>query len=39
VDSAALTRLIAGMAPCSSNTAAYCKDREWLTQAMVETLA
>jgi hypothetical protein len=39
VDDAAVKRLIAGMAPCSSNTAAYCKARARLPQAMVETVA
>jgi hypothetical protein len=39
VDDAAVKRLIAGMAPCSTNTAAYCKARARLPQAMVETLA
>lgn len=39
VDEAAVKRLIAGMSPCSSNTAAYCKARARLPQAMVEALA
>lgn len=38
VDDAAVKRLIAGMQPCSSNTAAYCKARARLPQAMIETL-
>lgn len=38
VDDAAVKRLIAGMRPCSSNTAAYCKARARLPQDMVETL-
>ena len=39
VDDAAVKRLIAGMTPCSSNTAAYCKARARLPQAMIDTLA
>jgi hypothetical protein len=38
VNDAAVKRLIAGMSPCSSNTAAYCKARARLPQAMIETL-
>ena len=38
VDDAAVKRLIAGMTPCSSNTAAYCKARARLPQAMIEAL-
>lgn len=38
VNDAAVKRLIAGMTPCSSNTAAYCKARARLPQAMIETL-
>jgi hypothetical protein len=38
VDEAAVKRLIAGMTPCSSNTAAYCKARARLPQAMIEAL-
>lgn len=39
VDDAAVKRLIAGMARCSSNTAAYGTARARLPQAMVETVA
>jgi hypothetical protein len=38
VDDAVVKRLIAGLEPCSSNTAAYCKARIRLPQAMIETL-
>lgn len=36
---AAVKRLVAGLPRCSSKTAAYCKARARLPQAMVETLA
>jgi hypothetical protein len=39
VDDAAVKRLIAGLPRCSSNTAAYCKARGRLPQAMISTLA
>lgn len=38
VDDAAVKRLIAGMTPCSTNTAAYCKARARLPLAMINTL-
>jgi hypothetical protein len=39
VDDAAVKRLVAGMKPCSSNTAAYCKARARLPLPMISTLA
>ena len=38
VNDAAVKRLVAGMRPCSSNTAAYCKARARLPRAMIATL-
>jgi hypothetical protein len=39
VNDAAVKRLVAGMAPLSSNTAAYCQARSRLPQTLVSTLA
>lgn len=39
VDEAAIKRLAAGLAPCSTNTGAYCGARVRLPMAMVNTLA
>jgi hypothetical protein len=39
VDDTAVKRMIGGLPRCSSNTAAYCKARARLPQAMISTLA
>jgi hypothetical protein len=39
VNDAAVKRLIEGLDPCSTNTAAYCQARARLPQEMIETLA
>ena len=39
VDDAVVKRRVAGMRPCSSNTAAYCKARARLPLTMISTLA
>ena len=38
VDEAAVKRLVAGLAPCSTHTGAYCRARERLPMDMVSTL-
>jgi hypothetical protein len=39
VDAAAVKRLAAGLAPCSTHTGAYCRARRRLPMEMVQTLA